>query len=321
MTSKKDTTAQSDISVMTAHDADGSFKRAASSFRNTIEKGGQFDVEKDRYHLYVSYACPWATRALIVRKLKGLDELIPVTVVSPRMGSNGWPFANVDQFPAADVDPLYNSEHVRDLYLKADPDYSGRFTVPVLWDKKNHTIVNNESSEIIRIFNTAFNDIIPADKAAIDLYPQAHRAAIDELNEWVYDTVNNGVYKSGFAKTQEAYDKAVVQVFKSLDRLEGILAGKEFLIGDKLTEADVRLWVTIIRFDPVYVGHFKCNFRTIRSGYPAINTWMKKLYWNNPAFKDSTNFEHIKTHYYWSHPQINPTRIVPSGPIPVIEDL
>ncbi|KZP01982.1 hypothetical protein FIBSPDRAFT_880647 [Athelia psychrophila] len=245
--SSKDTTSQSDISKMTAHGADGSFKRAASSFRNTIEKGGKFDVEKDRYHLYVSYACPWATRALIVRKLKGLDEIIPVTVVSPRMGSNGWPFASVDKFPAADADPLYNSEHVRDLYLKADPDYSGRFTVPVLWDKKNHTIVNNESSEIIRIFNTAFNDVIPADKAAVDLYPQAHRAEIDEVNEWVYDTVNNGVYKSGFATTQEAYEKAVVQVFKSLDRLEGLLQGKDYLVGDTLTEADVRLWVTTVR--------------------------------------------------------------------------
>lgn len=237
------------------------------------------------------------------------------------MGANGWPFANVDKFADADVDPLYNSEHVRDLYFKADPNYSGRFTVPVLWDKKNHTIVNNESSEIIRIFNTAFNEMISEDKAGIDIYPQALRAEIDSINEWVYDTVNNGVYKAGFAKTQEAYQKAVIPLFDSLDRLEKMLTGKDYLVGGVLTEADIRLWVTIIRFDPVYVGHFKCNIRTIRDGYPAIHSWMKKLYWNIPTFKVSTNFEHIKTHYYWSHSSINPTRIVPVGPIPDIEPL
>lgn len=271
--------------------------------------------------MYVSYACPWATRTLVVRKLKGLEDLIPVSVVSPRMGTDGWPFAKVDQFPAADVDPLYNVDYVKDLYFKADPNYSGRFTIPILWDKKNHTIVNNESSEIIRIFNTAFNDFIPKEKAALDIYPQALRSEIDSVNEWVYDDVNNGVYKAGFAKSQQAYEKAVVPLFDALDRLEKMLTGKDYLIGDVLTEADVRLWVTIVRFDPVYVGHFKCNFRTIRSGYPAINSWMKKLYWKNSAFKDSTNFEHIKTHYYASHPSVNPTRVVPLGPIPTIEEL
>jgi putative glutathione S-transferase len=320
MSTKKDTF-QSDISKMAAHEADGSYKRAASSFRNNVEKGGVFEAEKDRYHLYVSYACPWATRTLIARRLKGLEEIIPVSVVSPRMGTDGWPFANVDKFPDADLDPLYNSEHIRELYFKADAEYSGRFTVPVLWDKKKQTVVNNESSEIIRIFNTSFNDIIPKDKAAVDIYPQAHRAEIDSINEWVYDTVNNGVYKAGFAVTQGAYQKAVVPLFDSLDRLEKMLTGKDYLVGDVLTEADIRLWVTIIRFDPVYVGHFKCNIRTIRNGYPAIHLWMKKMYWNNPAFKASTNFEHIKTHYYWSHPQINPTRVVPVGPIPNIEPL
>jgi len=253
-----------------------------------------------------------------------------------------------------------------------------RFSVPVLWDKKSHTIVNNESSEIIRIFNTAFNNIIPKDKAAVDIYPQALRAEIDSINEWVYDTVNStvfvanqcrctltgavdGVYKAGFSASQQAYEKAVVPLFDSLDRLEKMLTGKDYLVGGVLTEADIRLWVTIvgfvinhpvillisnyhpwqIRFDPVYVGHFKCNFRTIRSGYPAIHSsvisvhlfsasilnsvasrrWMKKLYWNNPTFKDSTNFEHIKTHYYWSHPSVNPTRVVPLGPIPHVENL
>jgi len=316
----KDTTLQSDISKMKT-EADGSFKRADASFRNTIAKGSQFEPENDRYHLYVSYACPWATRTLIVRKLKGLESLIPVTVVSPRMGSLGWPFAQVDSFPGADEDPLYHSEHVRDLYLKANPDYGGRFTVPLLWDKKLHTIVNNESSELIRIFNQEFNDLIPAEKAAIDIYPKDLRPQIDELNAWIYPDINNGVYRSGFATSQPAYGKAVVELFDALDKVEKILTGKDYLVGDKLTEADVRLWVTIIRFDPVYVGHFKCNFRTIRDGYPAIHKWMQKLYWNNDAFKDSTNFEHIKTHYYWSHISINPTRVVPLGPVPNIRPL
>jgi putative glutathione S-transferase len=318
--SSRDTTHQSDIGKLKT-ETDGSFKRAAASFRDHIVKGGKFEAEKDRYHLYVSYACPWATRTLILRKLKGLEDIIPVTVVSPHMGKDGWPFGNIDQFPGAEADPLYNSSHVKDLYLKVEPNYAGRFTVPVLWDKKTQTIVNNESSEIIRMFNSEFNDILPAEKAALDYYPEKHRAEIDSLNEWVYDTVNNGVYRAGFASTQEAYKAAVVPLFNSLDRLETILTGKDYLIGNSLTEADIRLWVTIIRFDPVYVGHFKCNIRTIRNGYPAIHAWMKKLYWNIDAFKSSTDFDHIKTHYYWSHPLINPTRIVPVGPDPNIEPL
>jgi putative glutathione S-transferase len=315
--STKDHTVQSDIAKMVT-EPDGSFKRQASTFRDVVEKGGKFEPEKDRYHLFVSYACPWATRTLIVRKLKGLDSLIPVTVVSPHMGQNGWPFASVDQFPGANEDPLYNSQHVKDLYFKANPDYEGRFTVPVLWDKKDHTIVNNESSEIIRMFNTAFNDFIPDDKKALDFYPENLRSQIDELNDWIYPGINNGVYRSGFATSQEAYSKAVKEVFESLDKVEKILEGKEYLLGDRLTEADIRLWVTIVRFDPVYVGHFKCNIRTIRDGYPNIHKWMRKLYWNNVAFKDSTNFEHIKVHYYWSHTSINPTRVVPVGPEPTI---
>ncbi|PBK68942.1 glutathione S-transferase [Armillaria solidipes] len=315
--SSKTVKAQSDISIMKTSD-DGSFKRAPSSFRNVIEKGGKFEPELGRYHLYVSYACPWATRTLIVRKLKGLDDIVPVTVVSPRMGTDGWPFAPADQFPGADADPLYNSQHVKDLYLKAESHYEGRFTVPVLWDKKLQTIVNNESSEIIRMFNTAFNDKLPADKAVLDYYPESLRAEIDSLNDWIYPTINNGVYRSGFATTQAAYEEAVHKLFESLDKVEKLLTGKDYIIGNQLTECDIRLWVTIIRFDPVYVGHFKCNIRTIRDGYPAINKWMKKLYWNNDAFKSSTNFEHIKTHYYWSHPHINPTRVVPVGPDPTI---
>ncbi|KAK2461175.1 hypothetical protein APHAL10511_006702 [Amanita phalloides] len=295
--------------------ADGSFKRQSSNFRSFIEKGGQFEPEKGRYHLYVSYACPWATRTLIMHKLKGLEDFISVSVTSPRMGSEGWPFGNVDEFPGADEDPLHHSRHIKDLYLKANPDYSLRFTVPVLWDKKRETIVNNESSEIIRIFNSAFNGLLPGDKAALDFYPKEHQAEIDELNGWIYDSINNGVYKAGFATQQKAYEKAVWQLFGGLDKVEKMLEGKDYLVGDRLTEADLRLFVTIIRFDPVYVGHFKCNIRTIRDGYPNIHRWMRKLYWNNDAFKSCTNFEHIKTHYYWSQTNVNPTRVVAVGPV------
>ncbi|KAI0948087.1 hypothetical protein AcW1_009687 [Taiwanofungus camphoratus] len=314
-TSAKDISHLSDISKMKT-DNDGSFKRKASTFRSFIEKGGKFEPEKSRYHLYVSYACPWATRTLIIRKLKGLEDFIDLSVVSPHMGADGWPFASADEFPGATVDPLHNARHIKDLYLHVEPNFDGRFTVPVLWDKKTQTIVNNESSEIIRMFNSAFNHLLPTDKAALDFYPAAHRKEIDEVNEWVYDTVNNGVYKSGFATTQKAYEAAVKPLFASLNRLEKMLTGKDYLIGNQLTEADIRLFVTIIRFDPVYVGHFKCNIRTIRDGYPAIHLWMRKLYWNNPAFSETCNFEHIKEHYYWAHTTINPHRIVPVGPIP-----
>ncbi|KAF8504788.1 glutathione S-transferase [Russula emetica] len=310
----RDVTHLTDVSKIPT-DAQGAFKRPASSFRNFIQAGGQFPPEKDRYHLYVSYACPWATRALIMRKLKGLEDIIPVTVVSPKLGTDGWPFASADPFPGADVDPLYQSQHVKDLYLRVEPNYSGRFTVPVLWDKKQHTIVNNESSEIIRMLNTEFNAIVPEDKAKLDFYPGELRKEIDGVNEWVYDRINNGVYKTGFAKTPEAYQDAVVQLFEALDRVEALLKDdKPYLVGDRLTEADIRLFVTIIRFDPVYVGHFKCNIRTIRGGYPKIHR-------QNDAFKSTTNFDHIKTHYYWSQTQINPTQIVPLGPVPPIEPL
>jgi len=299
----------------------GAFKRAPSSFRNFIQAGGEFPPERDRYHLYVSYACPWASRTLIMRKLKGLEDIIPVTVVSPRMGTDGWPFASVDQFPGADADPLYDSRHVKDLYLRADPAYSGRFTVPVLWDKKGNTIVNNESSEIIRMLNTEFNALVSAEKAQLDLYPAPLRADIDGVNEWVYDRINNGVYKAGFANSQEAYQGAVVPLFESLDRVEAMLKDKTYLVGDRLTEADIRLYVSIVRFDPVYVTHFKCNIRTIRNGYPNIHLWMRRLYWQNDAFRSTTNFDHIKTQYFWSHPHVNPSRVVPLGPVPNIEPL
>ncbi|KAF8069112.1 glutathione S-transferase [Lyophyllum atratum] len=302
-------------------EADGSFKRPDAVFRSVIEQGGKFEPEAGRYHLYVSLACPWATRTLISRKLKGLEDIISVTVVSPRMGTLGWPFANVDDYPGADVDPFYQSDHVKDLYFKVDPDFQGRFSVPILWDKKTHTIVNNESSEIIRIFNTAFNDFIPADKAALDFYSKALRTEIDDVNEWIYANINNGVYRAGVATTQTAYETAVGDVFEALDKVEKILEGKDYLVGNQLTEADIRLFATTIRFDVVYVGHFKCNVRTIRDGYPAIHRWMQQLYWNNDAFKSTTDFDHIKTHYYWSHTFLNPHRVIPIGPLPHIRPL
>ncbi|KAK1226729.1 S-glutathionyl-(chloro)hydroquinone reductase [Marasmius sp. AFHP31] len=313
----RDVSSRTDITKGGFHGEDGSYRRATSLFRDVIEKGGKYEPGKDRYHLYASYSCPWATRTLIVRKLKGLEDIVPVTIVSPRMGTNGWPFASADDFPGAENDPLYGAQFIKDLYLKCAPDYSGRFTVPVLWDKKKETIVNNESSEIIRMFNSAFDDLIDSEKAKIDIYPERLRKEIDELNEWVYPDINNGVYRAGFAITPEAYEAAVKQLFNSLDRLEKVLEGKDYIIGDQLTEADDLQ----VRFDPVYVGHFKCNIRDIRNGYPAINKWMKRLYWNITAFKESTDLEHIKTGYYWSHPNINPTRIVPVGPVPLIEGL
>ncbi|KAI4528924.1 hypothetical protein K525DRAFT_244802 [Schizophyllum commune Loenen D] len=307
---------------MATNAPDGSYQRPASQFRSTIEKKGQFPPERDRYHLYVSYSCPWATRTLIVRKLKGLEDIISFTPVVPRLGQQGWPFYNeADEYtthPGAEPDPLYGSSHVKDLYFRAQSDYNGRFSVPVLWDKKQHTIVNNESSEIIRIFNTAFNELLAPEFAAVDLYPSELRPKIDELNEWIYPQINNGVYRAGFATTQEAYEKAVLGLFDGWDKVEKILSTNEYLLGDRLTEADVRLWVTAIRFDPAYYGHFKCNIRSIRHGYPAINKWLKKLYWTNDAFKSSTRFDHIKTGYY---SQNNPSGIVPLGPIPDIEPL
>ncbi|KAI0948090.1 hypothetical protein AcW1_009689 [Taiwanofungus camphoratus] len=238
-----------------------------------------------------------------------------VSVVSPHMDSDGWAFASVDPFLGATVDPLYNSQHIKDLYFRVEPSFCGPFTVPVLWDRKTHTIVNNESSEIIRMFNSAFDHLLPADKATLDFYPEPYRKEIDEINEWVYETINNGVYRCGFATTQPAYEGAVIPLFNSLDRLEKNLVGKDYLVGNQLTEADVRLFVTIIRFDPVYVGQFKCNLRTIRDGYPAIHQWMRKLYWTNPAFSETCDFGHIKRCYHWA-PTINPSRIVPVGPVP-----
>ncbi|KAI0165666.1 ubiquitin-activating enzyme E1 1 [Xylariaceae sp. FL1272] len=298
-------------------DKSGEFKRQVSTFRDWIshEPGAKFPPEKGRYHLFVSYACPWAHRTLIARKLKGLEDYISFTVVHWHMGEKGTKI-----LPWACSPGHESYTHLRDLYFAVEPNYDGRFTVPVLFDKKANTIVNNESSEILRMLSTVFNTKLPEKYAKVDLYPEALRAQIDEAGEWTYDKINNGVYKTGFATTQEAYEKNVQALFESLDRVEEALAksGGEFFFGDMMTETDVRLFVTMIRFDPVYVQHFKCNIKDIRSGYPHIHRWMRNLYWNYPAFQETTDFLHIRNHYTKSHPQINPHAITPVGPLPNI---
>ncbi|TID25760.1 glutathione s-transferase [Venturia nashicola] len=307
-------------------DKSGEFKRQVSQFRNWIsnEAGAEFPAEKGRYHLYVSYACPWAHRTLIVRKLKGLEDFIPFTSVHWEMLEKGWRFATAeekipgDQVHPNPVHPEYT--HLRDLYFSVDPEYAGRFTVPTLYDTKQKKIVSNESADIIRMFYTAFDSVLPKEFAEVDLFPKNLQKDIEESNEWVYNDINNGVYKSGFATTQEAYEKAVTTLFTSLDRVEKHLSSSPgpYYFGDKITEADVRLYTTIIRFDAVYVQHFKTNLRDIRSGYPALHKWIRKLYWDIPAFGETTQFEHIKKHYTKSHRQINPFSITPLGPIPDI---
>jgi len=309
-------------------DKTGEFKRQQSAFRNFISKdpNSEFPAEKGRYHCYVSYACPWAHRVLIVRKLKGLENIIGFTSVHWHMAEKGWRFATPDEdVPGENTtpDPLHpDFTHLRDLYFAADTNYAARFTVPVLWDKTRKTIVSNESAEIIRMLYTEFDDLLPdAYKSPnVDLYPETLQKQIDDTNAWTYDDINNGVYKSGFATTQEAYETNVHTLFKSLDRAEEDLAKSKgpFYFGDKITEADVRLYTTIIRFDPVYVQHFKCNIKDIRSGYPHLHKWMRNLYWNVPAFGDTTEFEHIKKHYTKSHKQINQFSITPVGPLPDI---
>lgn len=286
----------------------GKFERQASQFRSTIstEQGAEFPVESGRYHLYVSLACPWAHRALIFRKLKGLESHIDVSVVSPDMLDKGWEF---DEYPGATGDKLYGFDYAHQLYTKVKPDITSRVTVPILWDKKTQSIVNNESAEIIRIFNTSFNELTRNDD---DYYPEALREEIDAINDMVYHNINNGVYKSGFATTQDAYEEAVEALFNALNTIEERLGKQRYLVGSTLTEADWRLFTTLIRFDPVYHGHFKCNIKQI-ADYPNLFGYMKELY-QHPGIAQTVNFDHIKRHYYYSHTMINPTQVVPVGP-------
>lgn len=295
-------------------DPTGEFHREASQFRNWVTRDGApgpdgvggFKAEPGRYHLYVSLACPWAHRTLIMRRLKNLEDMIAVSVVHWFMGEDGWTF---DAGPCVVPDPVLDARTLRDVYRAASPGYAARVTVPVLWDKHQATIVNNESSEIIRMLNSAFDDV---GAAPGDYYPEPLRAEIDEINDRIYRTVNNGVYRAGFATAQPKYEVVVYELFATLDWIEQRLASTEYLVGDQLTEADIRLFTTLIRFDAVYHGHFKCNVRRLVD-YPALWRYTRRIY-ALPHVQDTVNFEHIKKHYYQSHKHINPTGIVPVGP-------
>ncbi len=286
----------------------GAFRRESSQFRHAIsaDPKANFPAEKGRYHLYVSLACPWAHRTVIFRKLKQLDDFIDLSIVHPHMLENGW---ELKKGMGATGDKLYGFSYLYELYCKADSRYTGRVTVPVLWDKKTETIVNNESAEIIRQFNQAFNHLT-GDKQ--DFYPQPLAAEINAINDRIYTTVNNGVYKCGFATSQNAYEEAFIELFAMLDYLDTHLSKHDYLVGDQLTEADWRLFTTLIRFDAVYFSHFKANKRRI-SDYPSLQAYLLRLY-HHPGVSDTVNFTHIKQHYYYSHKTINPTQIVPLGP-------
>jgi len=293
----------------------GKFIRSDTQFRNWVTPDGSagpsgdagFAAEPGRYHLYISWACPWAHRTLILRRLKGLENIIGVSAVNPYMGDHGWTFESA---PGVIADPVANARYLYEIYCRAVPEYSGRVTVPVLWDLKRETIVNNESSEIIRMLNSAF-DAVGA--APGDYAPSALLGQIDAINARVYDAVNNGVYKAGFATDQNVYEGEVANLFAALDELEERLATQRYLVGDRVTEADWRLFTTLIRFDAVYYSHFKCNIRRI-ADYPNLGGYLRELYqW--PGIAETVNFQHIKQHYYRSHPTINPNGIVPLGPV------
>jgi len=293
----------------------GRYVRSSSPFRSWITRDGRpgpsgeggFAAEAGRYHLYVSLACPWAHRALIMRARKGLEGMIGLSVTHWHMGAQGWSF---EEGPGVIPDPLHGARFLHQVYTAADPRHTGRVTVPVLWDIARGTIVSNESAEIIRMLDHAFDG---AGAAPGDHYPADLRDGIDALNERVYATVNNGVYRAGFATGQAAYEEAVHPLFETLDALEERLATRRYLMGGRLTEADIRLFTTLVRFDAVYHGHFKCNLRRI-ADYPVLSAYLRDLF-QSPGFGETVNFDHIKRHYYGSHPQINPSGIVPSGPI------
>ncbi len=292
----------------------GRFIRTDSQFRHWVTADGSagptgeagFKAEKGRYHLYLSYACPWAHRTLIIRHLKGLEDFISVSFVNPYMLEKGWTF---EDYPGVIGDPIHHAKYLYEVYLAADSNYSGRVTVPVLWDKQTETIVNNESSEIIRMLNSAFDEI---GAKPGNYSPEEWLEEIDKMNELVYDNVNNGVYKAGFATEQSVYEEEVTRLFETLDKLELHLEDRTYLVGNQLTEADIRLWTTLIRFDPVYFGHFKCNIRPLVD-YPNLWYFTRMMY-NLEGIAETVNMDHIQHHYYGSHPTINPNGIVPVGP-------
>lgn len=293
----------------------GKFKRQDSIFRNWVTKDGRagitgkagFKAEENRYHLYVSLACPWAHRTIIFRQLKGLENIISLSSVNAYMGENGWSFELGDGVIA---DTINHVKYLHQLYTKAAPDYTGRVTVPILWDKKLETIVSNESSEIIRMFNAAFDDVGGNEN---NFYPEPLQSEIDKINKFVYQSINNGVYKAGFATSQDAYNSSVVELFSALDKIEVLLGDKRYLTGNEITEADWRLFTTLIRFDTVYVGHFKCNLKRI-ADYPNLWGYILDLY-QQEGIAETVNIDHIKAHYYGSHCTINPTGIISKGPI------
>lgn len=293
----------------------GRFVRQDAAFRNWVTVDGSagptgdsgFEAGAGRYHLYVSLACPWASRTLIYRKLKGLEDIVSLSITHWHMGADGWSFEPGD---GVIPDTVNNASFMREIYVRAKPDYTGRVTVPVLWDKERQTIVSNESSDIIRMFNSAFDEV---GATAGDFYPVSLRSEINQINDRIYASLNNGVYRAGFATTQDAYDAALTDVFSTLDWLEERLSESRFLLGDAPLECDWRLFTTLVRFDPVYVGHFKCNSRRLVD-YPNLWGYTRDLYqW--PGIRETVDFQHIKRHYYTSHPTINPTRIVPGGPV------
>ena len=285
----------------------GKFIRSEAQFRNFIDYHSEFTPDSGRYHLYVSLACPWAHRTLIYRSLKDLNDHISCSVVNPYMLENGWTFE--ESFPGTTSDHLFSKQYLYQIYLKADSNYSGRVTVPVLWDKKNQTIVSNESSEIIRMFNYSFNELTGNN---LDFYPEKFQEKIDEINDFTYHNINNGVYKIGFATKQSVYEEELDRLFNALDQVEEMLEQNTYLLGSEMLECDLRLFPTLLRFDPVYVGHFKCNKKRIID-YPNINRYLQSIK-SNSKIKPTINIDHIKTHYYGSHPTINPNGIIPTGP-------
>jgi glutathionyl-hydroquinone reductase len=288
---------------------DGRFVRSTTRFRDWVTANGKsgFAAEAGRYHLYIAWACPWAHRTAIMRRLKGLEEVIGLSAVGSFMGEDGWAFYDE---PGVIPDPVNGAHYLREVYAKAAPDYTGRVTTPVLWDKETGKIVNNESREIVRMLDTEFEGFATTDT---NFFSEGLRDDIDAAIDAIYEPINNGVYRSGFATTQEAYDEAVTDVFDALDRWETVLSGRRYLCGDRVTEADWCLFPTLVRFDSVYHGHFKCNLRRIVD-YPNLWGYLKDLY-QQPGVAETVNMDHIKKHYYRSHASINPTRIVPKGPI------
>ncbi|KAL2069233.1 hypothetical protein VTL71DRAFT_15571 [Oculimacula yallundae] len=297
------------------------------AWHGQILEGGQFPPEAGRYHLYIGLFCPFAHRVSLALHLKGLTDTISTSVVKPYPKGNdkgypGWKFPSADDpYEGSTPDHLFNSTYLHEVYFKEKPDYDGRYSVPVLWDKKTGQMVNNESLELLRNLNTGFDSILPEEFRHVDLYPESLRAQIEEIGTWMQNDLNTGVYKAGFAPDQETYDKNVLSVFRALNRMEEVLAknGGPYVLGKELTELDVRLYPTIIRFDTVYAQHFKCNLGTIRHDYPLLNEWLKNLFWNVKGFKETTDFRHIKENYTKSHNDINPKAITPLGPIPHVE--